>query len=172
VAESYMGYFERFIEQHRLSDLFVFSPSGENDSCGVGFPTLSRDLLPEGREYLRRWWQYKKVTRSVQGNRRQFERTGLLVAASDDASILYQEASKVVSAAIFGEIIPTVGKGLQAISEALPKPLCDQSGMPILSYESDGYPVSPTFLRQVDVHVHQVLKRWQTRHSLLQYEPS
>jgi predicted CoA-substrate-specific enzyme activase len=325
VAESYMGYFERFIEQHRLSDLFVFSPGEGNDFCGVGFPTLSKDLLPavavadilveieqtlrvlagpesvdglrtranrffaqatsrdefdarlpafiealavlprtrelatcarvvvigdfftrfsgffmdgvqelyaaqgiilkpadlddfmryviyddmaatahhwglepgarataeaclrmfepEGREYLRRWWQYNKVTRSVEGYRRQFERTGLLVAASNDASVLYREASRVVSPAIFGEIIPTVGKGLEAehegfdgvlllgpfnclpyrISEALLKPFCYQSGMPILSYESDGYAVSPSFLRQVDVHIHQVLKHWQTR---------
>jgi hypothetical protein len=58
------------------------------------------------------------------------------------------------------------------ISEALLKPFCYQSGMPILSYESDGYPVSPSFLRQVDVHIHQVLKHWQTRHSLLQYQSS
>ena len=29
--------------------------------------------------------------------------------------------------------------------------------MPILTYESDGYAVSPSFLRQVDVHIQQVL---------------
>jgi hypothetical protein len=31
--------------------------------------------------------------------------------------------------------------------------------MPILTYESDGYAVSPTILRQVDVHIQQVLER-------------
>jgi hypothetical protein len=30
--------------------------------------------------------------------------------------------------------------------------------MPILTYESDGYAVSPSFLRQVDVHIQQVLE--------------
>jgi hypothetical protein len=29
--------------------------------------------------------------------------------------------------------------------------------MPILTYESDGYAVPPVFLRQVEVHVQQVL---------------
>lgn len=29
--------------------------------------------------------------------------------------------------------------------------------MPILTYESDGYAVSPSVLRQIDVHIQQVL---------------
>ena len=45
---------------------------------------------------------------------------------------------------------------------------CYQSGMPILSDESDGYALSPSFLRQVDVHIHQVLKPWQNRHSVVE----
>jgi hypothetical protein len=28
----------------------------------------------------------------------------------------------------------------------------------MLTYESDGYPVAPAFLRQVDVHIQQVLE--------------
>jgi hypothetical protein len=31
--------------------------------------------------------------------------------------------------------------------------------MPILAYESDGYAVPPSFLRQVEVHIQQVLTR-------------
>jgi len=30
--------------------------------------------------------------------------------------------------------------------------------MPILTYESDGYAVSPSVLRQVDVHIQQVIE--------------
>jgi hypothetical protein len=83
-----------------------------------------------------------------------------------------------VSPAIYGELLPTVGKGLEAarerydgmlvigpfnclpcrISEAILKPLSVQQGMPILTYESDGYAVSPSVLRQVDVHIRQVLE--------------
>jgi hypothetical protein len=32
-----------------------------------------------------------------------------------------------------------------------------QHDMPMLTYESDGYAVAPAFLRQVDVHIQQVL---------------
>jgi hypothetical protein len=34
--------------------------------------------------------------------------------------------------------------------------------MPILTYESDGYAVAPAFLRQVDVHIQQVLAKRET----------
>jgi hypothetical protein len=33
-----------------------------------------------------------------------------------------------------------------------------QQGMPLLTYETDGYPVSPAVLRQIDVHIQQVLQ--------------
>jgi len=45
------------------------------------------------------------------------------------------------------------------ISEAVLKPLSLRQGMPILTYESDGYAVSPSFIRQVEVHIQQVLDR-------------
>ena len=76
-------------------------------------------------------------------------------------------------------MIPTVGKGLEAasegydglivigpfncrpfrISEAILKPISILQGMPILTYESDGYAVALSFLRQVEVHIQQVLDR-------------
>jgi hypothetical protein len=43
------------------------------------------------------------------------------------------------------------------ISEAILKPFCIEKGIPILTYESDGVSVSPAFLREVDVHIQQVL---------------
>ena len=44
------------------------------------------------------------------------------------------------------------------ISAGILKPLSLQRGTPILTYESDGYSVSPSFPRQVDVHIQQVLE--------------
>jgi hypothetical protein len=35
--------------------------------------------------------------------------------------------------------------------------------MPILAYESDGYAVPPSFLRQVEVHIQQVLEHADSR---------
>jgi predicted nucleotide-binding protein (sugar kinase/HSP70/actin superfamily) len=84
-----------------------------------------------------------------------------------------------VSTGIYGEIVPTIGRGLEAegegydgiiiigpfnclpfrISEAILKPFSIRHGMPVLTYESDGYAVSPSVLRQVDVHIQQVLAR-------------
>jgi hypothetical protein len=44
------------------------------------------------------------------------------------------------------------------ISEAILKPRCVQHGLPILTYDSDGYAVAASFLRQVEVHIQQVLE--------------
>ena len=40
-----------------------------------------------------------------------------------------------------------------------------QRGTPILTYESDGYAVSPSFLRQVDVHIQRVLEHAAKTHT-------
>jgi predicted nucleotide-binding protein (sugar kinase/HSP70/actin superfamily) len=89
----------------------------------------------------------------------------LLVAGPNRVPDLFEKAAEHVSPALRGEVIPTVGKGLAAasegydgliviglfnclpyrISEAILKPLSLQQGMPILTYESDGYAVAPWF---------------------------
>ena len=121
---------------------------------------------------------YQSERRTESTYRGLFQKTGLLVAGPNDAGALYERATGQVSPEIYGETIPTVGKGLEAaaegydgiivigplnclpfrISEAILKPVCIQRGMPILTYESDGYAVAPAFLRQVEVHIQQVLE--------------
>ena len=113
-----------------------------------------------------------------------FRKTGLLVAGPNDVSALVAKAAEHVSPTLYSEVIPTVGKGLEAdregydgiivigpfnclpyrISEAILKPLCIQRGMPILTYESGGYAVAPAVLRQVDVHIQQVLEHAARKH--------
>jgi predicted nucleotide-binding protein (sugar kinase/HSP70/actin superfamily) len=146
-----------------------------------GYAALARScfgiLRPEGREYLEQWKGYQMVRTQEHRLRKEFRRTGLLVADDPDVSRLFREAEKHVSPSIFGEVIPTVGLGVEArragyngilllgpfnclalrISEAILKPLCYRLSMPILTYESDGYAVPPVFLRQVEVHIQQVL---------------
>ncbi|HUJ16984.1 MAG TPA: anhydro-N-acetylmuramic acid kinase [Nitrospirota bacterium] len=138
----------------------------------------SRIFQRDGKQYLQHWLAYQ-AERRVEGEyRRLFEKTGLLVAGPNDAASLFEKASDHVSPGIYGEIVPTVGRGLEAealgydgiiiigpfnclpfrISEAILKPLSIRHGMPVLTYESDGYAVSPTVLRQVDVHIQQVLE--------------
>jgi predicted nucleotide-binding protein (sugar kinase/HSP70/actin superfamily) len=140
----------------------------------------TRILQPDGKEYLAQAWEYHRVRHAERTLRRQFERSGLLVAGPSDISEAFEEAQKHISPAIYGEAIPTIGRGLRVddegyagvvligpfnclpfrISEAILKPLCERRGIPLLSYESDGYAVAPSFLRQVDVHIQQVLDRW------------
>jgi predicted CoA-substrate-specific enzyme activase len=148
----------------------------------------TRFLQPDGRNYLAYWKGYRALTRAGARYRKVLARTGLLVARPNDIALLFQEASKHISPVIFGEAIPTVGKALEAeqegydgvllvgpfnclpfrVSEAILKPLCQRRGMPLLAYESDGYAVSPWFMRQVEVHIQQVLDRHRGRASLLE----
>jgi predicted CoA-substrate-specific enzyme activase len=139
----------------------------------------TRVLQADGQQYLRGWLGYQAGRKAEQHYRSLFQKTGLLVAGENDVAALFESAAEHVSPAMFGEAIPTIGKGLAAdregfdgiivigpfnclpyrISEAILKPLCIQRGMPILTYESDGYSVAPAVLRQVEVHIQQVLAR-------------
>ncbi len=148
-----------------------------------GYPALAKACLrvfqPDGQQYLRQWINYQAERRLEGRYRKIFRKTGLLVAGPNNVSSLFESASDYISPAIFGEVIPSVGKGLEAakegydgifligpfnclpyrISEAILKPLSLQNDMPLLTYESDGYAVLPSFLRQVEVHIEQVLDR-------------
>jgi predicted nucleotide-binding protein (sugar kinase/HSP70/actin superfamily) len=140
----------------------------------------TRILQPDGQAYLQQWLNFQAERRCDVYYRGLFRKTGLLVAEPNEVPALFDRASDHVSPALCGEVIPTVGKGLEAasegydglivigpfnclpyrVSEAILKPLSIQQGMPILTYESDGYAVAPSFLRQVDVHIQQVLDRF------------
>jgi predicted CoA-substrate-specific enzyme activase len=137
----------------------------------------TRIFQPDGKEYLRRWLAYRTEKRSEAHYRRIFHKSGFLLAPQGDAASTFADASEHISPKIYGEVIPTVGDGVRAevegyhgiiiigpfnclpfrIAEAILKPLSIQRGMPILTYESDGYAVAPSFLRQVEVHTQQVL---------------
>ena len=139
----------------------------------------TRILYPDGKAYLQHWLNYRAESKSDSYYRGLFRRTGLLVGGANDVPVLFEKAAEHVSPALCGEVIPTVGKGLEAagegydglivigpfnclpyrISEALLKPLSLQQDMPMLAYESDGYGVAPSFVRQAEVHIQQVLHR-------------
>ena len=145
----------------------------------------TRIFQPDGKEYLRRWLVYQTEKRSEEYYRRIFHKSGYLLTPHGDASATFSEASEHISPKIYGEVIPTVGDGVRAevegydgiiligpfnclpfrIAEAILKPLSIQRGMPILTYESDGYAVSPSFFRQVEVHTQQIVDH-HTRHSI------
>ena len=139
----------------------------------------TRVFQPDGKQYLQQWLSFEAERKCDAHYRELFRRTGLTVAGTNEVSALFEKASEHVSPALHGEVIPTVGKGLEAasegydglivigpfnclpfrVSEAILKPLSIQQGMPLLTYESDGYAVAPSFIRQVEVHIQQVLDR-------------
>ena len=145
----------------------------------------TRIFQPDGKEYLRRWLAYQTEKRFEAYYRKIFYRSGYLLTPQGDAAATFADASEHISPKIYGEVIPTVGDGVRAevegydgiiiigpfnclpfrIAEAILKPLSIQRGMPILTYESDGYAVSPSFLRQVEVHTQQVLDH-RARHAI------
>lgn len=135
-------------------------------------------LEPDGQEYLQQWWGYQSGRRTEEQFREIFLSTGLLVSEPNDVVAAFEKSAEHISPQIFCEITPTVGKGLNAeyegfdgiiligpfnclpfrISEAILKPLSIQQGMPLLTYETDACAVAPAVLRQVDVHIQQVLE--------------
>jgi len=147
------------------------------DSARAVALAFARFYQPKGKDYLSNWARYRWMKFYDRRYRELFGRTGLLLGGTHDVPRLYDQASRHLSTTIVGEAIPTVGKGVGAgqegydgiiaigpfnclpfrISEAILKPYGLQKGMPVLTYESDGFSVRPAFLRQVDVHVQQVL---------------
>jgi predicted CoA-substrate-specific enzyme activase len=143
----------------------------------------SRMFREDGKRYLQHWIAYQAERRLEEECRRLFSKTGLLVGRANDAATLFEKASPHISTEIYGELVPTVGWGLEAaeegydgaiiigpfnclpfrVSEAILKPLSLRRGMPLLTYESDGYAVSPSVLRQAEVHIQQVLARNRAR---------
>ena len=152
---------------------------GMKPGAGAFAKACTRILQPDGKAYLQHWLNYRAERQCDVYYRGLFRRTGLLVGGANEVPALFEKAAEHVSPALYGEVIPTVGKGLEAagegydglivigpfnclphrISEAVLKPLSLQQGMPILTYESDGYAVAPSFVRQVEVHIQQVLDR-------------
>ena len=177
-----------------LSELFLYvayHPMAETASTWGMKPgglalakACTRMFQPEGKEYIQQWMSYQTLKHEEERYRGLFHETGLLVAGPNAVSSIFERGAEHVSPAIYGELLPTVGKGLEAahegydgmlvigpfnclpyrISEAILKPLSIQQGMPILTYESDGYAVSPSMLRQVDVHIQQVLEHAARNH--------
>ena len=145
----------------------------------------TRVFQPDGKLYLQQWLSFEAERKCDAHYRELFRRTGLTVAGPNEVSALFEKASEHVSPALHGEVIPTVGKGMEAasegydglivigpfnclpfrISEAILKPLSIRQGMPLLTYESDGYAVAPSFIRQVEVHIQQVLDRAARKHA-------
>ena len=77
----------------------------------------ARISQPEGKQYMQQWLAYQKLQRVETYYRGLFHETGLLVAGPNAISSIFEKAAEHVSPAIFGEIIPTLGRGIEAVRE-------------------------------------------------------
>jgi hypothetical protein len=60
---------------------------------------------------------YRAKQRPEGRYRQLFRNTGLLVAGPNNVPSLFEKASEHILPAIFGEVIPSVGRGLEAAKE-------------------------------------------------------
>ncbi len=171
-----------------LSDLLVYGTYDDVAGMANGWGlkpgntalalACTRVFQPDGRKYLQNWMSYQVERLAERYYRGLFEKSGLLIAGPNDVPKLFESAAEHVSPTIFGEVIPAVGKSLTAedegydgtiligpfnclpyrIAESILRPMSLQRGLPMLTYESDGYSVAPSVLRQVEVHIQQVLE--------------
>lgn len=135
-------------------------------------------MKPMGKKYLSSLLGWKYIERSERKMRDKFKPTGLLFAPPTDVSSVYKHAAEHIHPSLYGETVLTIGKGVEApsegfdgiivmgpfsclpfrVSEAILKPHCLENNIPMLAFETDGSSISPTFLRQVEVHIQHVLK--------------
>jgi hypothetical protein len=145
----------------------------------------TRMLEPDGQQYLQQWWGYQSGRKAEQHYREIFSKTGLLISRSNDVVTVIEKSSEAHLAADLRRGHTHGWQGLNAEYRGLRRHHFDravqlsplqnlrgdsqalsiQHSMPLLSYETDGCAVSPAVLRQVDVHIQQVLEHSARTHS-------
>ncbi|MHA2253143.1 MAG: hypothetical protein ACXAD7_22465, partial [Candidatus Kariarchaeaceae archaeon] len=140
---------------------------------------ISKCLGFDGKRYLLARAAVKTLSHYEKKVRKIFEPTGLLISNPTDIDTVVTLADPHIHRSIYGEGVLTVGKGLEAyqenydgimilgpfsclpfkISEAILKPYFISRNYPIITFETDGNVVPPTFLRVVDIHIQQVLSQ-------------
>lgn len=114
--------------------------------------------------------------------RRRFKKTGLLYAQQNDLDEIYRLSSPYISPLIFGEAIPTIGKGLEVlegsnfdslvltgpfnclpykISQAILKPIYLEHNMPFLVFDVDISAITPNTKRLIHANIEQIKRRRQ-----------
>ncbi|NHJ39335.1 MAG: hypothetical protein FK731_04825 [Asgard group archaeon] len=112
--------------------------------------------------------------------RRRFKKTGLLYAHPNDLGEIFRHANPIISTLIFGEAIPTIGKGMETlegsdydsliltgpfnclpykISQAILKPIYLEQNMPFLVFDVDISAITPNLKRLIHANIEQIKRR-------------
>ncbi len=143
------------------------------------------------KAYTRPWLEYSKfyfiskiapmvMQRVEKKMRKKFEKTNLLFATQNDLKEIFTKSNGLISPLIFGEAIPTIGKGMETledshfdslvltgpmqclphkIAQAVLKPIYLEHGMPFLVFDVDISAISPNMKRLIHANIEQIKRR-------------
>ena len=168
-----------------LTDLFLYGTydgarrrhSWGMKPGGLAFAkACTRIFQPDGKQYLQQWLSYQAERKVEQYYRGLFRKTGLLVAGGNDISSLFETAAEHVSPTIYGEVIRPSARGwrpTRRLRRHHPHRAVQLPALPDLGGDPQAaqHPARhahpdlrerrlrgrPSFLRQVEVHIQQVL---------------
>ncbi|MFW9903641.1 MAG: acyl-CoA dehydratase activase [Candidatus Thorarchaeota archaeon] len=137
-----------------------------------------KNYKAKGKKYLTFLAGFKKVQRTENKLRKEFNKTGLLFAEKNHVYEILNLGKEYITPNIVGEAIITIGKSIEVslqkyagvivigpfncmafrVSEGILKPMAKKLGIPFLFYEADCSPIPSTLLRQIHVHIHQATR--------------
>ena len=112
--------------------------------------------------------------------RKKFKKTGLLFAGRNNLREINKHSKPLISPLIFGEAIPTIGKGIETlenndfdsliltgpinclpykISQAILKPIYLEHGVPFLVFDVDTSAITPNMKRLINANIEQIKRR-------------
>ncbi|MCE7743194.1 MAG: hypothetical protein GOP50_12155 [Candidatus Heimdallarchaeota archaeon] len=112
--------------------------------------------------------------------RRKFKKTGLLFAGRNNLREINKQSKPLISPLIFGEAIPTIGKGMETlensdydsliltgpinclpykIAQAILKPIYLEHGVPFLVFDVDTSAITPNMKRLINANIEQIKRR-------------
>ncbi|MBD3193036.1 MAG: hypothetical protein GF308_20535 [Candidatus Heimdallarchaeota archaeon] len=122
-----------------------------------------------------------RVMHGIERNlRKRFEETGLLYAEPNNLRKLFKYATPWINKEIFGEAIPTIGKGMETleegnydtliltgpinclpykISQAILKPIYLKNNMPFLVFDVDISTITPNMKRLIHANIEQIKRK-------------
>jgi len=112
--------------------------------------------------------------------RKKFQKTGLLFAGRNNLKEINKLSKPLISPLIFGEAIPTIGKGMETlengdfdsliltgpinclpykVSQAILKPIYLEHGVPFLVFDVDTSAITPNMKRLINANIEQIKRR-------------
>ena len=143
------------------------------------------------RAYFTLWTRYSRLYvisqitptilhRVEKKMRKRFDKTGLLFATRNNLREIFSKSKDIISPLIFGEAIPTIGKGMETlehshfdsliltgpmqclpykIAQAVLKPIYMEHNTPFLVFDVDISAITPNMKRLIHANIEQIKRR-------------